>query len=440
MASLAETHSKTAPGQVLAFKFSSVSSASKDRYPSNTATQFTHHWPKEFFLNQKKRYCISLLSMSFSSKRIPQWSHPAYIRVHLNQLQYNMYAAPDRTRCLAQLVLPDRRRDARSNLALDWYYMNNPISLPLDPTLDSIRHLSFTITDEKNQPLQLPEDSPPTIINCLIQEMETVNQFTLTLNPTVSRDLFPTNTDQEFMVSFGIPVTTDTSWQVALHSVIVPSGVKLLGDSFDITFTRRTLPSIKMSYPNRGQTALDMLKHLRQKAEDMGIYMARSDSEHYTVSFEEEDESKKIGTSMHFNPSLCKLFNMVNVDLTAGMVFKPEQTIEQRTFPHNSKIIFDKKIKLMEQMAIYADFVQHSVVGDSRLPLIDILSSSKLGLLGNTNAVDTLYTVPNLTFRPVSRTQIKTVCLKIAGIHGEEIEFEYKSKDLKVQYIFVFRK
>ena len=432
---------KTSPEQPLVYRFSSISSASIGRYPNNRPSCFTHHLPKTLFLDQRRHYVISLLSFCLSSHRQTNWKKPAYIRVHLSQLGQNAFSAPERVRCLSQLVLPDRDRDPLSITDLDWFQQSNPTPLLLDHTLPSLTELSFKLTDEKNQELTLDPSAAPTILNCVIEEMGVIERFTLTLNASLSRDRYPTNSDTDFIVSFGSPITDDTKWEVALHSIIIPSGIRVTGEIFEASVELENGEKKIISHKNTGQTADALLLLLQTELATVGVYIQRKDRNHYIVYFEDSStRTQDMGKALKMNPGLCKLFNFPHFDSSIGFYVTEETEEHRRIFPYGASFDPARKIKVTEQIALYSNMVQSSVFGNARAPLVDILSTVRLGMLENNRAVDTLYTVPNLIFRPVARTHIKEVSLKIMDVFGKEAEFEYKTSDLELQFIFVFRK
>lgn len=371
--------------------------------------------------------------MCLSSRRPQPWKEPDYIRVHLAQLKGNNYSAPERIRCLVQLVLPDRSRDPSAITQLDWFEFGNPTPLVLDRTLSSLSELTFLFTDHNNEELKLP-GGPPTILNCVIEEMGKVDRFTITLNPSLSAHIHGSNTDVDFIVDFGSSIIADSEWEVALHSVIVPSGIYVVGSFFEYKIIPRSGEEKKKRIKNTGQSAKDMLTAIQTDLYAEGIFLQRNDANTYSVYFGEKS------SALRFNPSLCKLFNMQHYDSTHGYLFEGSKEEAHKIFPYGAKFEGENRVEYVEQIVLYSDLVQSSVIGNERAPLVDILSTQKLGLLDCDHSTDTLYTVPQLVFRPVSKALIKAVHIKISDIRGHRAEFEYAHKDMEMQFIFVFRK
>ena len=450
---LAPSVDRARPRRALAYRLCSLSSASLDRYPENRPTRFTHHLPSRFFLDPGKQYVVSLLSLSLTSERLENWSEPSYVRVHLAQLEQNAFDSPGRVRCLAQLVLPDRTRDPASATALDWFDLCSPIPVLLDPTLPSLDTLAFEITDEKNDELKLGAGRP-TILDLLIEEMDVADRFSLTVSPSLSKHRFGDNTDADFVVSFGSPVAVGADWEVALHSVIVPSGIHVVGEFFQLTVELASGGARAFRYKNTGQRAGDVLRLLQAELVQLGIFVLRRNDEQYEVQFEAAaTRTPEMGRSLRMSPGLCKLFNLQHYDPKEGFsFFAPREeegagggggggrSASQEVFPYGATFHPDATVAVNEQIVLYSDLVQSSVFGDHRAPLVDILSTVKLGLLENEGRGDTLYTVPNLTFRPAARANITEFSLKINDVHGNGAEFEYARDGIEMQYVFVFRK
>lgn len=427
------------PSQPFVYRFSSLSSASKDRYPDNRITKFVHHLPERLFFDKKKHYVIQLLSFCLSSKRLPDWKRPSYVRLHLSQLDQNPFAPPDQVRCLAQFVLPEKETGEKHGATqLDWFELHNPTPLVLNPTLFNLSELQFLFTDERNKELEL-DDGPPTILNCIIEEMDGVNRFCLTLNPSQSRNRFPDNIDVDFRVAFGSTLTTGTEWEVALHSVIVPSGIRVIGESYKYEIELVNGKSIVKRFKNTGQKAYDVLREMITVFAQYSVYISRDDRYHYQIGFEEGRRlESSMGKKVVFNPSLCKLFNIPNYSTVDGVIYTSASKI--LTFPIGANFERTRVVTPIEQVVLYADFVQSSVLGDERLPLVDILSTTRLGMLENSAKTDTLHTMTHATFRPISKAVVKDVRVKVCDIEGQLAEFEYDNKNAEIQFVFVFRK
>lgn len=436
---------KITPSQPLVYRLCSLSSASKNRYPDNRITKFIHHLPEAIFLDRTKVYVIRLQSVCLSNKRRPEWQAPPHIRLHLAQLQANSFSAPDRVRCLAQFVLPDRARTHHSDSResrLDWFELDNSTPLVLDRTISSLNELSFEFTDNHNKELQLAEDGHPTVVNCVIEEMTTLNRFTVTMNPSLSRDQYPSNSDVNFCVSFGsAPITIGPDWQVALHSVIVPAGIRVLGEYFEYRAVLNIGRTMIRRFKNTGQSAKEMIDRLMVDVVSHDIYVQRVDHGHYSVQFAADHErTSRSANALHFNPSLCKLFNMHPYKPAGGYSFFPTSSPSEKIFPFGMTFNPERVIHADEQLVLYADIVQSSIFGDDRAQLVDILSTVRLGMLDQGPSIDTLYSVPRPTYRPVAKTLIKDIRVRITDIHGQLAEFEYGNASDEMQFIFIFQK
>ena len=435
--------SKTFPSFPLIYRISSISTASLDRYPRNKPSKFVHFLPEKIFFEPNKYYVISLHSLCIPTKRLPAWVNPSYIRIHLSELEHNIYSSPERIRVLSQLVLPtategeeDRDKD------LHWFELSNPTPLLLDRTLPYVHELSFEFTDEHNRELELPSDSAPTILNCVIEEMDTLSRFTVTLNPTLSKHLYATNTDTNFRVTFGAPVTPGIGWEVALHSIIIPAGVQTAGAKFICKVTTVAGDEVIVySKDNKGQNANEVINSLIYELSNSQVYIMRTSEAQYSITFESlQYRTNTTAVSVYFNPALANLLSIP--DYKSGCWISEDTVSEQKMIPYGGRRFDpDRTIHNEEQIILYSDMVQTSVFGDHRAPLIDVLSTEKLGLTGkNSISGDVLYTVPNMTFRPVVKPDLKEINVRVTNIYGNQAEFEYTNPNAEIQYIFVFRK
>lgn len=433
--------SKLGPEKKIVYRLACLSNACLDRYPHNRPSKFTHFLPEKLFLEPKKVYTISLLSLCLPTKTLKENQRPAFLQLHLSELSQQAFASPQKIRCLAQIVLPEREKEGGDTWGknLHWIEIINPTPLVLDQTLLSLTELHFKFTDERGEELNLDSSTTPSILNCLIEELDSMDRFTVMLNSSQSKHLFPFNKDSEFLVSFGSHITKGEGWSVALHSVIVPAGITTLGSFFSCSIVTKTgeKKSVLME-ENTGQKAIDMIDRLVLALAPYGVYIMRANKHHYSIAFEpSETRTDTMAVSLQFNASLCKLFSMPDYELAFDVSHK--HFSQRLTFPHKDvQFIDEKTLKHEEQIVLYCSMVQSSVFGSERAPLIDILSSEKLGLMDS--KIDRLYTVPQMIFRPVVKPDLKTVSLKITDIYGKPIELEYRNNKDEIQYVFVFQK
>lgn len=415
---------------MVSYRITSISTASLDRYPNNRKTKFTHFLPEILHLPRGNTYVIRLLSICIGTQIKSGEHRPAYISILLKQLDSkNFSSTVDKSPCLGQFVLPAQ---ATSNY---WLELDNPNPLLLSDALTTLQELSFEIVDEKNNELIL-DSAEPTVINCIIEEMERNNRFTLSVNQSLSRHLYPDNKETDFKVEFGhsaVSASHIENWEVALHSVIVPANITIGGRYFTYS-VKNTATSVeeKKEFLNNGQTARTILEKLQTELPDFGVFIIRDGSKDYVMEFDHDH------TTVHFDTHLCQILNMVELDGPGRgrSVKKSDATAVKKIIENFNS---ETSLRCPEQIAIYSDIVQSSVVGDDRVQLVDILSAEKLGL--NDKTKDTLYNIVHPTFRPVCKPNVKNVSLKLANIYGQQLNLEHGVNDdnVNIQYFFVFR-
>lgn len=428
------------------YRITSISSASIDRYPDNTNTQFTHHLPESLPLRPDRRYIISLLSLCIPTKIKSGAEKPSYINLHLNQLDSKNFAnsaggGSSSLRCLSKLVFP-KQSNSTVNSSFYWLVVDNPNPLILNETLNAVQELSFELRDEQNNLLEL-ESAKDTLVSCVIEEMEKIDRFTLTLNKSLSQSLYPDNSDIDFKVSFGhTALSTEddyANWEMALHSVIVPSQICLDGLYFectiDITTPEGTATSTKTQIENVGQSAMEVLKEIKKAVTDFNVLIFRQTVNKFKISIGGATKT------LHFNTNLCQLLSIAELSGPG----KGRTLVHKATEPFEDITLIDKldpglSIPRMEQIAIYSDMVQSSVVGNNRANLIDIISTSSLGLFDKTK--DTLYNVMYPVFRPVYKPNMMEARIQLGDIYGKPVNLKRSANDesANIQYLFIFRK
>lgn len=418
----------------------SISSASTDRYPGNTNVKFAHHLPESLPLHPDKRYVISLLSLCVPTKLKNGTKKPSYVNLLLHQLSSKNFSSAGGDHrslpCLARLILPE---EGVGGTGSHWLVLDNPNPLILDESLDAVQELSFELTDEHNNVLQLADSDRYTLVSCAVEEMDRADRFTLTLNKSLSKHLYPDNSDVRFYVDFGhTAVSEDDSirdWEVALHSIIVPSQICLAGQHFECSVTNTGGVKIMERIKNVGQTAETVFKEMKESLRPLGVYLTRVGRRG-----EQKIKIRFVGeaASVHFDTLLCQLLNIAESD-GSGLGHTVRQAADSPVTPNNIIGAFSAELSLPrpQHIVIYSDMVQSSVVGNIRAPLIDIISSSELGLLSTEK--ETLYNVLHPVFRPVHKPNMKEASITLGDVFGKPIKLENKS-DVNIQFMFVFRK
>lgn len=430
------------------YRFSSLSTSSLSRYPTNRPSRFTHHLPETLFLDPQKKYVIRLLSLCLSTASIKGETRPSYIKLHLAQLDANAFASPKQQRCLCHLVLPPATSAPdQSHITVDWLEIKNPTPRVIEPTIGRLTELTFVLTDEKDQELiiEATDSTHPTVLNSVIEEMAAMDRFTLTMHSSASKHFFPANKDSDFRMYYGSPVVKDLDWEVALHSIVVPAGMGLTGERYTYEVVQKDGQKTVGIIPNKNRiTAKQVVEKLQHELRKHGVYITRMGRFDYEVTFEEPDSRQDHhAEELRFDSSLCLLLGVSQLDRDGMTYHALPDSRWQRCFPKGAFYDPDRFTTFNEQLVLYADMVQSSIIGDERAPLIDILSSAKLGLAGEDRTSDTLYAVQQPTFRPIAKANIREIRVRLTDIRGKEIEFDYAREadpNIQMYFVFVFQK
>lgn len=420
-------------------RITSISSASIDWYPDNTNSKFTHYLPAALELLRGRRYTISLLSLCIPTKLKSISEEPSYINIHLQQLDSKNFTSGSSLRCLSKLVLP---KSGNTDNKFYWLDVENPRPLLLDETINILQELSFELRDEQNNLLQFENPTTEdTLLNLIVEEMDQDDDcFTLILNKELSRNLYPDNCDNDFQVKFGHTAISqddddDSYWEMALHSVIVPTQICLANSTFECT-VKNNETSVKKQIKNTGQTALQLFKELSTLLTPLKVNIIEQVENKWMLHL------GKTVKSIHFNTSLCQMFNITE----ANGLGKGHTEINNPLSQVKSKLLFENlrdefTLPRPDNIAIYSDMVQSSVIGDARAHLVDIISAKNLGLIDSEK--DTLYNVMYPIWRPVHKPSMIEASIKLGDIYGNPINLErdaVNDNNINIQYLFIFRK
>lgn len=202
-------------------KISSLSNASLKKYPNNTLSKFTHILPKTIKLDKNLQHTISLTSISLSHNLTHSEGEKylGFVKVHLKELNPQTTPNQGDEQCVARIPYPKRDK----NKTTFDHEFRNPVPIPLT-NVEQIQKLSYLITDEHNQQLKLA-DGITTVINIVIEEMKYQDRFTITVNPSYSRSVYQFNNAGDFRTHFPSEIELDNTWEVALHSLIIPYSI-----------------------------------------------------------------------------------------------------------------------------------------------------------------------------------------------------------------------
>lgn len=386
----------------------SLSNSSLNRFPNNSLTNFVHYLPDALHLDLTKRPHIALSTITLSQNLVHKNKATGYVKIHLKELSPQSVPTQGDSQCIARIPFSSfEKRDKRFQTLT--HAVKNPIFLPF-VTQNHITTLSYFITDEYNQQLKLRR-GPPTIITLLIDEMH--NNFSLTLSPATSFHQFNTNNDTDFHVSFPSPISLGKGWEVALHTVITPKGTFVEGDYY---------AAVKQGSDNIGERSWlqqdndkpkKVRKNIKEFLRNFGITLSEYDGILYGQLL-----SAKYNVELILNANACKAFGLetYGFGIHQNFTWNNEYT-EIGPINENAK----ETIELRENVAFYCDIVDNSHVGNVKAPLLDIVSSNSLGFFTTKN--DTLFSLPNLLFRPVVKESFQTLQMSIRDLSGKPIRF-----------------
>lgn len=398
------------------FPFSVISSsnASLNLYPNNTLSKFSHRLPIPLQLNPAKTQFICLKSITFDAKFAAS-KRGGYIKVHLKELDTRITPANGDAQCLARIPVPVIAEEELENSV--WYSFKNPTRLPLADT-DELRVLNFVITDEHNSQLILRDFGVTTVLSMVIEEMDFPDHFSITANPRMSMNVFAANTNGDFRVNFPGTVEMDSSWEVALHNIIIPKAVTL------------TVPAwIRIGKDTKewdifGKTGVDVFDQVAQTLMDRSIVMSQDRDKDVLQVWSQER------TTLAFSNSICRalLLDDKNTKGYSSWELTADGVVVLRPFKN---YLLDTRC---DHICIYSDIVQESIMGNEMCKILEVVSSSEIGLTNG--ATDTIFHVPNLTFRSVSKFSFNSMQFILTGLDGSIPPISEENEGLSITLVF----
>ena len=405
----------------------SLSNASLHKYPSNTLTKFTHHLPSPIHLPTSKAFCISLRSLSLCNKLVDD-SDIGYIKVHLSELNPKTSPALGDDQCLARI--PFISNDSKSHSSTFWYDMQYPIPIQLT-SCTVLQELNFLITDEDNNQLQL-QSGPTTVLNLEVTEMEYTDQFSVTCNPFDSISFRSDNTNIDFHTFLPRGMVLKSGWEVALHSVVIPKHIHL-DDEFIVDFNHDS--GWHQQHKWKIQTAQNIKEEFAKHLLGWGIRVQYFPSYIFLESIKNLGKLQfNISGTLHFNEMLCRALGFKGQDKNGkGHSWMFDQnTKKSHTFFISSNTSLGVSI---DHLALYSDIVSNSFIGNSEAPILDVLSTNSIGLLQNNSS--TLFYVPQLTFRPISKIEFSSIHFMLYTLDGDRVEInDVNKKGISITLLF----
>ncbi len=444
-------------------QITSLSNASLDLYPDNSLTHFTHRLPQKLDVKAGVTVQVALTHLIISGELDPEkyttgsgsLPPPSYLKLHLSQL--NPQAVPDNSESTVLARIPYARKTDASRA----YRPIAPVFLPL-VACAQVEELTFFVTDEANRRLYLAE-GPPTVVQV---EMETSGRrgaFSMSVNSEVSADLYPDNTLSEWRTEFPQSLNLDANWEVCLHSVQVPKALYISDSMGKVTLLRETgesasmtkmftSPLTEMGFINFELNEWMMRHGLQIQVAVSGEIMVRRgmyfSAEDKAAAGVLPDDPSTYFRHVVFNPALCSMLGIpieddegkrVTVVADPGDLLPVHLRQAKENYRDNNMI----QGVHVDQLAVYVDLVEPSIMGNVIGPILDILPTEKSGLYDTEK--DSFYALTNPIYRGVNPKSGKTMTVKLTRLDGESPPLMYdedtEEKDrLPMTINLVFRK
>ncbi len=429
-------------------QITSLSNASLNVYPNNSLTKFIHQLPLPIEFDQTQHHTIELKSISLDFKLENKEKSVSFIKIHLEELDPRLSSQDGDGQCLARIpfsiAVKPKKQEAEEEESeeeeeeeedffklSDWWEAVHPIAIPLTH-ISRLDKLSYFITDENNQQLEL-KTGVSTVINVLICEMKYQDHFTITLNPSVSKDSFTRNVNNNFYTSFPSEINLGSGWEVALHSVIVPYGIHV-EPKYAVTYsagdTVETAEWLIADYSDA-----DLFFELNSKIQEWGMvfyYDYDEDEQNERVFLRSaSDDHPTQPCTLKMNDALYEFFGHKGdrgVFRFTGDWLDIGQTLQTKS---SSQIHAENRV---DHLVLYCDILADSIMGNRVCPLLDILSCDSIGLTKRHES--TLYNAPNLTFRPVAKEIFSTIHVMIHTLDGSPAPISCQTQNISTTLYF----
>lgn len=440
----------------------SLSNASLLEFPNNTLTNFTHKLPKGLIIKEGELVRVALVQLILYSELEDKERDVGYVKLHLNELATQQTPIELDQKVLARIPWESG--------GVSWNRIKVPVFLPLAKTA-LVDKLSFFITDEKNQQLRL-KNGPTTVI---ILEMETIGgtmseTFSIDVNPRMSQHLFPRNSLSSFKVELPQSLNLDSSWEVCLHSIQVPKFLKLEDNHLELTLRRAPVGKGRM--PRLSDSTVFKIKardidkitdmrlvnfHINSFFVETGLAM-KYDSETGQLEVTNRPLNYRLRNKLkmykpedrwHYleiNPALCSIMN-IEFDSGKGAQFEIPQGDDKSFILRPGSVDFNQKalisLHMVEHLAIYADLVKPSLVGNAIAPILEVVPTKALGLMDT--KTDVFYAIKNPIYRPINPKIDRTLHFNVTTLHGRTAPLDFVNVDnkknlLPLSFTLVFRK
>jgi len=411
-------------------QITSLSNASLDFYPNNTLTKFIHQLPIPIELNQSQKHTIELRSISLAFNVKSNVDQVNFVKLHLDELDPHIAAHEEDARCLARIPFSSSNASKNGAKITLWHEFTHPLAVPLANVI-RLDRLSYLLTDEYNQQLDL-ESGITTVVNILIREMKYQDHFSITLNPSVSKDAFPRNEDNDYFTTFPDEIELGSGWEVALHSVMVPRGIHV-EPMYEIRIAS-DWGEESVSWIIRDISDVEFFEALSDKLVTWGLGFEYDYADEESVIRITTPEETHEYCSLHFNGAVYEFFGKQPTLERVCFDFETYLSVEHIAINRKRKSIVDRENSRIDHIVIYCDILSDSIIGNTFSPLLDIISCNSVGLTKPKD--NTLYHAPNLTFRPVSKEEFSTIRLMMHTLDGKAAPISVGSQNISITLYF----
>ena len=279
--------------------------------------------------------------------------------------------------------------------------------------------------------------------------MKFQNQFSLSLNPSFSRAVFPINETVDFRTTFPSTIDLDDKWEVALHSVITSKGFGVFtkfSASFEsiavdnttdnaLTRTWHSDEASTMEWDIKGQTWWGIKRQFKTYLRKWGIDIGEDGNRNLVLLLHSGQEG---GGYLRMNNALCEALGIPTDPHSSSFRWwkleKNAACLIRRTRPPPTRSF------RQEHFAMYCDLVSDSIIGNAMCPIMEILSCEQTGMFDMKN--ECLFPLKHLTFRPLAKSSFGSIHIQLKTLDGKSFPY-YLHEDLHeyedVTFILVFR-
>jgi len=417
-----------------------LSNTSIDQFPNNSLTKFTLLLPDSFHIPTTEKLAVSLSSLTISTDLQEEQPTPAYIKVHLSELR-GQQAGSGVERCLAAVPFDNKH-------SVLHHECNNPHFLPLGQ--NSIRSLTFHITDENNKTLQL-ETAHATALVINLKKMNS-SQFSIVADSHSSLNTYPNNRVDEFEVLLPEELQLEANkWEVAVTDFIMPADIGqqqhfdepyIEIDNNTHTFEledyekeeslTREIKQILQSSKYGHELEFDTFNTLVDAGKLPERYRHPPETDSYVLLRCDTDakELVHITISQVLSYVLGDYSSKKSALLRRKISLGPLNMIVFRKMPDLSRAYIDSFL-------LYADFVKPSIVGNLKTPVLQIIPAPPLSF----KSMMYIYQPKNFIFQDVSKTSFRSIKFMGRTLHGKALVRNHNyAKNEKVTVSLLFRK